>query len=208
MKVDRRKQRTRTLLRDALIALILEKGYDAVTVQDITDRADLGRATFYLHYNNKDELLLSMIEDIQAEVSQQIGPISDAQLLVHGQPASLYAFQQAEEHADFFQAVLGGAGVAKILTRYRKSSAAQVQAQIEPAIALSHSTIPIEIISNFVAGALNTLIIWWLENNRPYPAAEMARIFQQLLMKGIQGLQTEPSQQLISRKSPSPNKRK
>ncbi|MEZ4667133.1 MAG: helix-turn-helix domain-containing protein [Anaerolineae bacterium] len=55
---DRRRARTRKLMRDSLIALILEKGYDAVTVQDITDRENLGRATFYLHYKNGKERLL------------------------------------------------------------------------------------------------------------------------------------------------------
>jgi AcrR family transcriptional regulator len=191
MKEDRRKQRTRALLREALIALILEKGYDAVTVQDITDRANLGRATFYLHYKGgKDELLLSMMEDIQSKVAQQSGPISKDDFTVHGQPSSTFAFKYAEENADFFRAVLGG-GVASNLTRYRKSSAAEIQTQIEPALDATENHIPVEIIANYIAGALNTLIIWWLENNRPYAAEEMARIFHQLLMTGIQGVKTE-----------------
>lgn len=49
-QLDRRVRRTRRALQDSLTSLILEKGYDAVTVEDITDRADLGRTTFYLHY--------------------------------------------------------------------------------------------------------------------------------------------------------------
>jgi AcrR family transcriptional regulator len=206
MKIDRRKQRTRALLRDALIALILEKGYDAVTVQDITDRANLGRATFYLHYKGgKDELLLSMMEDIQSEVAQQAGPISENDLLVHGQPPSIYAFKHAEENADFFRAILGGAGLASILTRYRKSSAAQMQTQIEPALSSDNNTIPVEIIANFVVGALNTLIIWWLENNRPYSAEEMARIFHQLLLTGIQGTTSDVSNNKLTAKKVSPD---
>jgi AcrR family transcriptional regulator len=57
--VDRRINRTRSLLTDALIALVLEKGYEAVTVQDIIDRANVGRSTFYAHFENKEQLLLS-----------------------------------------------------------------------------------------------------------------------------------------------------
>lgn len=205
MKEDRRKQRTRALLREALIALILEKGYDAVTVQDITDRANLGRATFYLHYpGGKDELLLSMMEDIQSLVAQQSGPISKDDFTVQGQPSSTFAFKYAEENADFFRAVLGG-GMANNLTRYRRSSAAQVQAQIEPALANDDPEIPIEIIANFVTGALNTLIIWWLENDRPYSAEEMARIFHQLLMTGIQGVREKTTN---SGRLATPDKRK
>ena len=62
---DRRVQRTRRTLREALIALILEKGYDQVTVQHIIDRADVGRSTFYAHFENKDKLLLSGFENVR-----------------------------------------------------------------------------------------------------------------------------------------------
>ncbi|MEJ2354006.1 MAG: TetR/AcrR family transcriptional regulator, partial [Anaerolineales bacterium] len=63
-RVDRRVQRTRQLLNDALMSLIVEKGYDSITVQNIIDRANLGRSTFYAHYQDKDDLLLSGIEDV------------------------------------------------------------------------------------------------------------------------------------------------
>jgi AcrR family transcriptional regulator len=63
-KIDRRKQRTRRMLRDALLALIVEKGYDDLSVQDITEKADLRRATFYLHYADKDELLATVLREI------------------------------------------------------------------------------------------------------------------------------------------------
>jgi len=68
---DRRVRRTRTLLQDALIALILEKGYEAVTVQDIIDRADVGRSTFYAHFLDKQQLLLSRVEELHAFLAQQ-----------------------------------------------------------------------------------------------------------------------------------------
>jgi AcrR family transcriptional regulator len=61
-KADRRIQRTRRLLQDALVGLILEKGYEAITVQDILDRANVGRSTFYEHFYDKDDLLLSSFE--------------------------------------------------------------------------------------------------------------------------------------------------
>jgi AcrR family transcriptional regulator len=197
MKIDRRKQRTRTLLRDSLIALILEKGYDAVTVQDITDHANLGRATFYLHYDNKDELLLSMMEGIQADVMQQAGPISQNGFLEDGNPPSLHAFKHAEENADFYKAMLGGGGLASLLTRFRKSSAAQIQEQMNPIFAAHPNNLTVDIISNFVVGALNTLVIWWLENDRPYPAEDMARIYHQLITTGIQGVLDDPANAII-----------
>jgi len=72
-KTDRRVQRTRELLQKALIELIRERGYDAVTIQDIVDRANVGRTTFYLHYRSKDELFIGCHEAIVSEF--HFGPL-------------------------------------------------------------------------------------------------------------------------------------
>ena len=73
--MDRRVRRTRRRLRDALIQLIMEKGYDNVTIQNITDAADLSRATFYLHYTDKDELLASSLEEMFDELLDSVKDI-------------------------------------------------------------------------------------------------------------------------------------
>src|SRR5215475_3738876 len=70
-KEDRRVQRTQQLLRVALIELIIEKGYEEVTVQDIIDRANVGRSTFYSHFMDKQQLLLSGFEQLRVELGQQ-----------------------------------------------------------------------------------------------------------------------------------------
>lgn len=72
-RADRRTNRTRRLLRNALMAAILEKGYDAITIEDITERADLGRTTFYLHYKDKEDLLIESLEAITDELRAQVG---------------------------------------------------------------------------------------------------------------------------------------
>src|SRR5215216_6296836 len=78
-KMDRRIQRTRKALRTALLELIKEKGYDAISIEEITDRANLGRATFYLHYKDKEELLLEEFRDMANEKVQMLTeiPFSD-----------------------------------------------------------------------------------------------------------------------------------
>jgi AcrR family transcriptional regulator len=185
MKVDRRKQRTQKLLREALIALILEKGYDAITVQDITDRANLGRATFYLHYHDKDELLLSLMHEIITNAAQEITPLADDYIYA-GEPPSLLVFQHAEANADLYRAIFGGGGLAGVLSHYRKLSASEAQSQLYKILPQDLS-IPIEIVAHYLTGALNALVIWWLENDRSLPAEEMARIFHILSMSGVQG---------------------
>src|SRR5215207_8911684 len=71
---DRRVRRTQELLRGALMALIMEKGYDRITVQDILDKADVGRSTFYAHYRDKEDLLLSGFDDIRTALAEEAHP--------------------------------------------------------------------------------------------------------------------------------------
>ncbi|MCB9450352.1 MAG: TetR/AcrR family transcriptional regulator [Anaerolineaceae bacterium] len=193
MKIDRRVQRTRQLLRAALIELILEKGYQAITVQDITDRANLGRATFYLHYpNGKDELLLKMMEETMQDIIQQIGQPAAGELMTDGVPPSLVAFQHAQENAAFYRAVVGADGLAGVMHGYRQSTTAQIKQQIEswlpPGV---QPTVPLDFIAHFIFGALNAVIVWWLENENAISAEEMAQRFQKLIRDGINGF-TQP----------------
>src|SRR3990172_4149344 len=71
-KIDRRKERTQRLLRDAFMELIVEKGYDAVTILDITERANVARPTFYLHYNDKEDLLFKMMTEVYDDLSNSV----------------------------------------------------------------------------------------------------------------------------------------
>ena len=86
-KTDRRVLRTRRALREALLSLILEQGYESVTIEEITDRADVGRTTFYLHYRDKEELLLECIngavDDLVEEVSSIPVSVSPYEGLKH-----------------------------------------------------------------------------------------------------------------------------
>jgi AcrR family transcriptional regulator len=75
---DRRVRRTRRLLREALLGLLRERGYDRVTVQDVLDRADLGRATFYAHFRDKDDLLLSAFGEVREALRQHLAAFARA----------------------------------------------------------------------------------------------------------------------------------
>src|SRR5258708_19807740 len=108
-KEDRRVGRTRKLLEDAVHDLIVEKGYEAVTVQDIIDRANVGRSTFYAHYTDKQQLLFSHFADLEAHLSEQ-------QRLIRSKSAdpvervfgfSLAMFQHAQEYRRLWGAVVG-----------------------------------------------------------------------------------------------------
>src|ERR671911_1971150 len=101
--IDRRVRRTQELLRGALMALIMEKGYDRITVQDILDKADIGRSTFYAHYRDKEDLLLAGFEDIRAALAaeraaSESGPGGEDEVL---QPL-LVVFTHVEGHRQFW----------------------------------------------------------------------------------------------------------
>jgi len=70
-KEDRRVQRTKRLLREALLALIREKRFEALSVQDVIDRADVGRATLYVHFDNKEDLLVSGFDGLRASLKER-----------------------------------------------------------------------------------------------------------------------------------------
>ncbi len=176
MTLDRRIQRTRQLLRDALMSLILEVGYDSVRVQDITDRANLGRATFYLHYRDKEELLVKSLQAMCDDLAER------AQNREKGTSISLIAFQHAAENRDLYQAILGANGASAVIRQMRDYVTKSGQS-ILPGI---RGTLPPEVATNFLGGALLGLISWWLED-MPYSAKYMADAFHQMAVSALAG---------------------
>ena len=126
---DRRVRRTKRLLRDALVSLVLERGYSAVTVEDVTERADVGRATFYTHYTDKDELLGQIVADLGEDLKERLRPlVSDSSVGFTGKPV-LEMFRHAAEERDAYRVVLRGEGDGRALRRFvdeRTSLAAQI----------------------------------------------------------------------------------
>src|SRR5215217_6191503 len=98
-KIDRRVERTRERLQKALMDLIAERGYDSITIQDIVDRADLGRTTFYLHYNSKDDLFMSCHEAILSDFHLGLlHPFTREELLSQESPPEMTsAYRHLEE---------------------------------------------------------------------------------------------------------------
>lgn len=185
-KLDRRQQRTRRMLREALISLILEKGFDAVTIQDITDRADLRRATFYLHYKDKDELLMTVLQETFDELVEEIGPAMQGDILggkTQLEPFRMI-FQHVADNADLYRIILGGQGGAAIAQRIQGYLAATVMKSFRAAPPEAFA-LPAEVIANYLAGAELSLIAWWLNSRQPYSPDEMARMAQQLILQGV-----------------------
>jgi AcrR family transcriptional regulator len=198
-KMDRRIQRTKRMLKEALFTLILEKGYDGVTVEDITRKADLGRTTFYLHYRDKEDLLLKSIDAIADDLLSQIsrtnllgGPTSDMPTFTEMRQMNpvLLVFQHAGENANLYQIILRGGSATPAAGRFREIISTAAQAFFSTNLKQStpgHTPgVPLDVLANYFAGSLLNLVTWWLENGMPYPPDQMAGIFRQLFFQGAQ----------------------
>ena len=181
-KTDRRVERTRELLQKALIQLIRERSYDAITVQEIVDRANVGRTTFYLHYNSKDELFISCHEAIVSEF--HIGPLhpfSREELLSpEAPPGMTYAYRHLEEARPLLYSIFQGRDSLLLLRRIRDWNAQEIETSLRAAFEEAKSAIPFDVLANYLAGAQIALIQWWLEKRQPHKLQDLAQMFHRL----------------------------
>jgi AcrR family transcriptional regulator len=191
-QLDRRTRRTRRLLKEALFSLILEKGYDAVTIEDITEQADLGRTTFYLHYKDKEDLLVESIDSIAAELIARLPPTAWNVIDPRGEDgewvmdAIRVTFQHAAENAQLYRIILRGEGANQTKRRLQaiihQKAAELVSERLKDGSL--QPRVPMDVFANYFAGALLATITWWLESDTPYPPEEMAEMFRTLFFQG------------------------
>lgn len=187
-KIDRRIQRTRELLQKALIELISERGYDAITIQNIVDRANVARTTFYVHYNSKDELFMSCHEAIVNQFRfGPLYPLAREELLSPQAPAGMVAaFRHLEDARTRLYPIFQGEDSLLIRRRLlRDWSAQEIEANLRAAFVEAESTIPLDMLATYLAGAQIALMQWWLEKRQPYTAENMAQIFHRLQRAAI-----------------------
>ena len=177
---DKRTIRTRKKLQQALIELILEKGYDAITIRDITERAHVGYATFFRHYDSKDALLADAFEDSIAELEgllQSLGggtPEEEGQLI----------FSHIAKNYELYQVFLRGEGTQMLVDQVQREAVKELvmrYARYTPAI-------PAAILANHVVASIIALIKWWLRNDMPFDPPQMGVFYAQLIIAPIEKL--------------------
>ncbi len=181
-KTDRRSHRTRRLLAQAFTELLREKGYDQITVQDIIDRADVGRSTFYAHYQDKEDLLVSELEALFDDVNEHasLDGFNDPR----GTPV-VQLFRHVQDHQYLYKALVWSKNIEplfrkgeRMLTgKFEQFLTASDTYQISPAVPLPAS-------ATYLSGALITLLRWWLDNNLPYPPDKLDDLYHTLGMPG------------------------
>ena len=173
--LDRRVVRTRKLLQDALLNLILRKGYDTIRVQEITDEANLGRATFYVHYKDKEDLLIATLNRIGQELKNTL----ESDTSVSPVPGFHALFTHAAKNRNYylviFNNVRGRHQIQNMMTDV-------IQPHIKQIISNSEQT---DIILNILVGAVLQLLEWWLLNDMSIPLSEIEEIIWSFLSQGI-----------------------
>ena len=181
-RAQRRVARTKAAIEDAFVALVLERGYERVAVEDIADRADLARATFYAHYPNKEAVLFSvsnrLTEDLMQRIAHQVGPPNVARW-----DAIQTAYQHAAEKPDLYRACMSDARTRQAylstLTRYAEQNIRdRLQALSRP------PRVPIPVMARGFVGAHLAIVEAWLAGELHGDIEELASTATGLLVAG------------------------
>ena len=169
---DRRVRRTRRSLQRALVALITERGYEKVTVQDVLDRADVGRSTFYAHYRDKDALFASCFDDLRADLERELAAMGHDAPTDPTSPMGLL-FGHAHRNQIVYRAV----GVAHLRPLIYES--------LRDHLAENGVGLPVEIVAEYHASAIIGVLGWWVRAGFPHGPDEMARICRAMTEPGV-----------------------
>ena len=176
-KLDRRVARTRRSLRQALFSLSLEIGYERVTVRKLTDRADIGYATFYRHYRSKDEIVteyfLNLIEEVRDNLKPEMSHYEE----------SLIIYRIIDEHRD---AVLFGISLPREHPAIKPAWERAFEIVRDLYDARIGVPVPLNVSVNHVVNSVVELLRWWLTSEDSYSHEEMAAMQSELIFKVLE----------------------
>ena len=181
---DRRVRRTRRALHDALLTLMTEKSYDAITVQDLIDRAHVGRSTFYSHFTDKRDLLDSGFEDLNQVLAQP--PPSTTRGREGMLRFSLPLFQHAHAHQRLARALVARRGASPVQERFHQVLTSTIRAELDELVA-QHNGAPRadDLTVDYIAGALQAVITNWLDTAPHKTPQEVDALFHTLADPGL-----------------------
>jgi AcrR family transcriptional regulator len=178
-KNDRRSQRTRQLLSEALVQLIQEKDYSAITVNDIIERANVGRSTFYAHYQDKDGLLLDQMDRVIESLSQGSAFPQEFPYF----PSLGFLRHVGGDHYELYKALVWGPGMDLITKHLQKSLSQRVEQGLQTSG--RDFEVPLPILANFITGSFLNLLKWWLENKRIHSPEQMDEFYKKVTLPGV-----------------------
>ncbi|MBN9219371.1 MAG: TetR/AcrR family transcriptional regulator [Mesorhizobium sp.] len=179
--IDRRVARTRALLQDALIALIPERGYASITVEDICQKANIGRSTFYTHYTGKDELRSATLEAHLHSLSRRVS--ADEKTGNRLFEFSLPMFEHARAFRSLHHALLSSSGDT-IHDQLRERIRRAVRTELTPK-RIGDTGVPIEFAVQFISGAFLAVLAWWIAEQSRLSPTQIDDFFQKMAAQGV-----------------------
>lgn len=186
VNVDPRVKRTRRLLRDALVSLILKKDFASITIREVTERAEVAYITFYRHFESLDQLLMEVLDEGLVELMSHIEALAKL-----SDPSSLETegrliFEYVGQKADLFRILLKSQSVTRVRKKVVSNISAIFQKSCVPLERLGNQ-VTINMASNHIATSLLSLIEWWLENNMKPSPIEMGKVYKSLIIDSTVG---------------------
>ncbi len=180
-KADLRILRTRNQLGDALMALLEERHFDDITVQDVLDRAKVGRSTFYVHYSDKQDLFLSDVEDFFELCSGLLKRH-------HAGPERLLPVQEVFAHVremrDFYAAVVRSGKVNEIQALGRGFFARSIDERLQSA-GVKIDPLERSAKAHALAGSFFSLLDWWIDKGMKADPKDMEALFHRMAWTGL-----------------------
>ena len=180
---DRRIEKTQNLLREALVSLIAEKPYDSIVVKEILDRANVGRSTFYMHFRDKDDLLVSGIHDMLGPVPSLVrGPGKGQDRILW---FSLAVFEHHYRHAHAWGERIGPRGRTILHEHLRRVLTDLITEAMRSDFRIGRQAarqIPAELISAYVASTFVLVLNWWLDKRMRLGPKEINDVFRRLTL--------------------------
>lgn len=182
---QKRKARTREQLKDCTLELLLEKSYADLTVQDITDRADLARGTFYVHFKDKEDITWSLLRESIDELTDEVMlKYQDEPYLRRKYLTWKRVFEYARQHQNMLRVMLGDRGHPAFTQRIQDYLSVYIQQGIDAGIYQTNlpTPVPASYAAQFVTGALVRMMLWSLgEEGMTYTPAQLGQLFYEIL---------------------------
>ncbi len=185
-KEDPRVRKTRRLMRDSLVSLMLEKDYASVSIKEITQRADVAYITFFRHFESIDHLLMEVLDEGLAELQGYIETLAKQSETAGLETEGRLIFEYIGQKADLFRILFKSQSVTRVRKKVVQNIAAIFQKSCIP-LARSGSQVTIAITSNHIATSLLALIEWWLDNNMKPAPTQMGKVYKSLIIDSTVG---------------------
>ncbi|HYE83549.1 MAG TPA: TetR/AcrR family transcriptional regulator [Clostridia bacterium] len=193
---DRRSVRTKKMIRNALSALIEEKGYNNISITDITEKADINRGTFYLHYTDKYDLLEKVENEVIQELRDSIEAanniaavsmdfINNKDSVDEPMPFMIRIFEYIKENCAFMRAILGPKGDPKFYTKIKELIETSLfERKLVKTFKKENMLIPQEYFTSYVLSAHLGVIQQWLASGMEKSPEDMALILSKMFLLG------------------------